>query len=233
RYRPDLGFYDRMGGVARGFSEKFPDWERSPLTVEVRNKKKHRRLFLTHRRCFYETDLRTAIPAGEYEAAQSCLETICAGLEVSDLQRIGVRQWFAADLGKTFALMVDELESRFLKKDNSLSAILADKTEDLAYVVDYETTDGWNYHLRLGPMTRDEWFRRFPYEVNMFEAPDEDDAATFEDYRASLPDNFLYIDVDCYQENVSAQQLKELVQTFRHHSHKLAGDLIKYCGGNH
>ena len=231
RYKPDLGFYGKMDDIALRFAEKFPDWERSPLTVEIRNKKKHRRVFLSHARCFFERDFESEDPYGEFEFASSILEQVCNQLSVKQLQRMGVRQWVAADLGKSFALMVDEVAARFLNQQSDLAEILSDKTTDVAYVVNYETSEGWKYHLRLGPMTRDEWFQRLLYERGMFKRADDDEAVTLEEYRQTIPENFLYIDVDCYQENLSASQLKQRITDFRRRSHELLGRLIEYSKG--
>jgi hypothetical protein len=231
RYKPNLGFYGKIDSVAMGLAEKFPDWERSPLTVEIRNKKAHRRLFLSYKRLFYECDLQKAEASSEFENAAKTLDHVGRRLELDALTRIGVRQWFCADLEKTFALMVDEFDARFLGQTNELKQILTDKAEDLAYVVDYETNDAWKYHLRLGPMTRDEWFQRVAFEANVFEAPEGDDSATFEKYRTSVPENFLYLDVDCYQEEIEASRVKELMTMFRRRSHDVAGKLISYCKG--
>ena len=137
----------------------------------------------------------------------------------------------AADLDKTFALMVDEIGSRFLSQNKDLAAILSDEPSDLAYVVDYETSEGWKYHLRLGPMTKDEWFQRVQYERNLFQTEDEDDASTFAVYRDSIPANFLFIDVDCFVEDVPLSQMKQQVATFRRRSHDVITRLLKYCQG--
>ena len=229
RYKPDLGFYSKMDSVCLNLGEKFPDWERSPLTVEVRNKKKHRRVFLSHRRCFYETDLVTADPTPEFQCAEETLKDVCVGLAITEFERVGVRQWFASDLDKPFALMVDEIAARFLSQNEALSSIVTDSKHDVGYVVDYETNDGWKYHLRLGPMTKEQWFRVVSYEANIFERREEEDAVTFEKYRDSLPENFLYVDIDCFEEDVAEDRFTELVTTFRRRSHDLAGKLIRYC----
>ena len=220
-----------MDDVALGFADAFPDWERSPLTVEIRNKKRHRRFFLAHRRSFFECDLDSQSPTSEFEFGLDGLEKVCNGLEVGELKRIGVRQWIAVDLEKPFALMVDELAARFLNQNSDLDGILSDKPTDLAFVVDYETSEGWKYHLRLGPMTRNEWFQRVLYEQNLFEQPDEDNARTFEKYRETIPENLLLIDVDCYQEDVSVSELKQGVTGFRRRSHDLISRLIRYSQG--
>lgn len=231
RYKPDLSFYGKMDSVAIAFADKFPHWERSPLTVEVRNRKKHRRIFLAHRRCFFESDPLALESKSEFEFAMDGLERVCSALEITELQRIGVRQWIAADLEKPFALMVDEIESRFMSQNPILAEILSDKVTDLAYVVNFETTEGWKYNLQLGPMTREEWFQRVRYERGNFGQEDDDESASFETYQQSIPDNLLFIDVDCYQENASAGQLKQCVAAFRQRSHDLVGRLIQYSRG--
>ncbi len=120
RYKPELGFYSKMDAVGTNLSDNFPEWQRSPLTVEVRNKKKHRRVFLSHQRCFYETDLVPAHPNLEFDFAEKILSEVCAGIALRELKRIGIRQWFASDLTKSFALMVDEVSSRFLNQSADL-----------------------------------------------------------------------------------------------------------------
>ena len=62
RYKPELAFYNMMDAVGTELADHYPDWVRSPLTVEVRNKKKHQRVFLSHHATFYEADLAGADP---------------------------------------------------------------------------------------------------------------------------------------------------------------------------
>jgi len=229
RYKPELSFYGRMDTVGMKLGEQFPDWERSPLTVEVRNKKKHRRVFLCWNRCFYEADLESADPNREFECAQGTLCDVCSALSVHELKRVGVRQWFACDTNKAFAAMVDEITDRFLHRGEELRAILTDNVHDVAYVVDYETHEGWKYHLRLGPMTKEQWFQVVHYEPGIFVRLDEDASTTFEEYRKTLPDNFLFVDIDCYQDEVPTDRFGELVTTFRRRSHEIVSKLIRYC----
>lgn len=231
RYKPELRFYSKMDVVGANLSDDFPDWQRSPLTVEVRNKKKHRRVFLSHQRCFYETDLIPAFPNPEFDFAEKTLTEVCAGIGLREVRRIGLRQWFASDLDKSFALMVDEVASRFHNQGDDLRAILSDRTHDVAYAADFEASEGWKYHLRLGPMTREQWFQAVSHEANIFESSEHGKEASFEEYRKGFPENFLYVDVDCYKEDVPADRFAEFVTTFRRKSHDLVGKLIRYCRG--
>jgi len=49
RYTPTLGFYSAMDKIGIALGEHYPDWERSPLTLEVRDKNHRRRCYLSQR----------------------------------------------------------------------------------------------------------------------------------------------------------------------------------------
>jgi hypothetical protein len=226
RYKPDLGFYNKMDAIGLELTEDYADWERSPLTLEVRNKKKHRRLFLSVKRSFVDID--DADPDGDFSHAVKLLGRICPKLCVKEFNRIGVRQWFAADLNKPFALMVDQFAERFLPKNQDLTAILNDKTKDVAYVVECMTDDGWKYNLRMGPMLKKQWFLLVAHERDAFEQGDEA-TETFEKFRQSIPEQFLYVDIDCFAEERSVDRLDSFLASVRRRSQELASKLIEYC----
>ena len=227
RFKPDLGFYGKMDSIGQELAGEYPDWERSPLTLEVRNRKKHRRLFLSAGRAFIDID---DVDESDLSHAEKLLEKVFPQLGAKQLKRIGVRQWFAAELGKPFAMMLDEFEEKFLPKNSQLASILSDKTKDMAYVIDCETPDGWRYNLRLGPMTRSQWFLFVGHEMNAFEQGDEA-TETFEKFRQSLPEQFLYIDIDCFKEDETGDGFQSFFSSARRRSHDLAAKLIAYCKG--
>lgn len=227
RYKPDLGFYAKMDAIGQELTEEYPNWQRSPLTLEVRNQKKHRRLYLSSGRTFLDFD-GVDPAAGDFDHAEKLLGKVCQKLGVKEFSRIGVRQWFAADIDKSFALMVDEFSERFLPKGTELGEILSDKTTDVAYVVECETGDGWRYNLRLGPMQRTQWFQIVAHELNAFEQGDEA-TETFEKFRQTIPEQFLYVDVDCFGEQMAAGELNGFISSARRRSHGLATKLIEYC----
>lgn len=233
RYKPELRFYGSMDGAASGLSDHYADWERSPLTVEIRNKKRHRRIFIASRRCFFESDLRASDNLrSEFEHANTDLASVSSKIEVKEFTRIGTRQWFAIGVERPFEFLVDTVAKRFLSQDEQLSAILSDDVQDVAYGVDYKTSDGWKYHLRLGPMTKEQWFENVAYERGIYEAPDADDKETFSNYKDSFPLNFLYVDLDCYAEDVTAKDLSATLTSFRRRSEDVVGKLVNYCKGS-
>ncbi len=226
RYKPELGFYAKMDSVGVKLADEFPDWERSALTVEVRDKKRHRRVFMGHNRCFFEADAPDLDSV--FQFASGVLNNVCTGLSIGIVQRIGVRQWFAVDLKKSFALIVDEISNRFFLRSGDLSAILPDKTHDLAYTMIYETSEGWKYLLRLGPMVRKEWFQYIHHEPNLFQVSEEGEKS-FDKFRESVPEHFLFIDIDSHREDYPAQKLEEFLTAVRRKTETVVPKLIDFC----
>jgi hypothetical protein len=228
RYKPDLGFYGIMDSVGLALKEDFPYWERSPLTVEVRNQEHHRRIFLAQDRCFYEAD--APDPDTEFDWVGTRLNKICKMLGVETLVRVGIRQWFVADLNKTFALMVDDLAQRFLIRNEQLTAILPDKTHDMGYTMIYKTKDEWKYNLRFGPMERNQWLQTVYSEPSLFEQK-EDGSNTLLEFWQAIPEQFLYVDIDSFREDQPTQKLDEFLTKVRRKTHELVEKLIDFCKG--
>lgn len=220
RYPAKLSFYGKMDEVGMTLSDEFPDWRRSSLSLEVVNKKKHQRVFLGFQKCFIEIDTASETPSVESDFAKDRIVSVCFRLGLEEISRIGMRQWFTIDIGKSFARTVDLLHEKLFDPPQKLKSILSDSVKDVAYAVDYKTTDGWEYNLRLGPMTAKEWFERVPYEGNSFEAEsrneeDGEDRQTFQNYQGSLPSEFVYFDIDCYEQSVAVGDIPNLLTTFK------------------
>ena len=107
RYPANLSFYGKMDEIGLHFSDDYPDWKRSSHSLEVVSKKKHSKIFLSTKRCFVEMDSDSETPGVEYEFAKDRILQIRDKLGLSQIDRIGVRQWFAIDIEKSFAKTVD------------------------------------------------------------------------------------------------------------------------------
>lgn len=228
RYKPELGFYGKMDAVGIDHADHFPDWQRTPLTLELRNRKRHRRVFLSVRRSFFDCD-GLENQASEFEFAGGILDRVGGKLELGTYERIGVRQWFATDLHKTFTALMDDVYQKFYQHNQALIAVVGTRVKDVAYVIDVEHADGWRYNLKLGPMRKQQWFDFVQYELGNFE--DEDDGETFAKFRASIPEQFLFIDMDCYQTDLPAAKSLAFVRAVQPRSQEIVQGLIKYCQG--
>src|SRR4051794_21343867 len=94
RYDPALAFYPVMDKIGLELADDYPDWERSPLTLEIRNKKAKRRCFLSYQRSFYES-LRSSGPSAEIGHATTFFDKVHHEVKFTKVRRIGMRQWLA------------------------------------------------------------------------------------------------------------------------------------------
>jgi hypothetical protein len=48
-------------------------------------------------------------------------------------------------------------------------------------------------------------------------------------FQKSFPEQFLYVDMDCFQKDLPADRLDKFLAGVRRRSHDLIGKLIEYC----
>jgi hypothetical protein len=224
RYKPNLAVYAKMDQVGIEFAEDYPDWQRSPLTLEIRNKKSKRRFFMSYRRCFFEviepTDKNVA---GELDRAGRLFGQFSRVTEITQLDRVGIRQWAAFDREEPFNEIVRQANKRFQPQDERFVKLLRGNVVDVGYVADVQTETGWNYRLHVGPMEKSQWFEVVPHEEQMFSSKDE-----FTKYRGTFPDRFLFVDIDCFKEHVALSDLSTLVSDIRVTSSDIMSDLHRH-----
>jgi hypothetical protein len=221
RYKPVLAFYGHMDLVGTALRDEFPDWQRSPLTLELRNKVAHRRLFLSYTRAFVECDGPGDLE-GEVQLLLDVHEKVREHLSLESYTRVGIRQWFALTFGHDFRNIVKRLHKRFYVSDDNVEKIYGGKVKDLAYAVDLEAEEGWECHFRLGPMQRKQWFEVVQYEKAVFQRQGEH---SFEELEKSLPEALLYVDLDYYCQDVAAKQFADRV----HDAQRRAASTVRQC----
>lgn len=222
RYDASLAFYGVMDRIGLDLASHYPEWERSPLTLEIRDKKHKRRCYLAHQRCFFEAVAFTA-EGTELEHASKLLEKVHHELKLTKVRRFGVRRFFSIAATEPFPQLVRNVSSKFLAKSESLDRTFRGKTEDVGYVVNVRTDVGWRYHLRLGPMERKQWFETIPYEPAIFDTPED-----FTKYRDSMPERMYFLDLDCYQEDIPFSDILMVSASVRQVSGEIVTELIEY-----
>jgi hypothetical protein len=108
RYKPTLALYGAMDRIGMDLASGYPDWERSALSLEIRNTKQQRRAIFIHRRANYEA---VAFPneMTEFQEAQAIFNRIYADLGSPRVERIGIRQWAVVALTEEFETAVRRL----------------------------------------------------------------------------------------------------------------------------
>src|SRR5262249_45595774 len=123
RYSPTLGFYSAMDKIGIALGEHYPDWERSPLTLEVRDKNHRRRCYLSHQRSFYEA-VNFPDEVQEFEQVQRLFDKLHHELQFLKVQRLGIRQLASVGCDEPFPEMVRTVVRKFHLQSDQLSRIL-------------------------------------------------------------------------------------------------------------
>ncbi|OHB82993.1 MAG: hypothetical protein A2V98_20300 [Planctomycetes bacterium RBG_16_64_12] len=224
RHKPNLAVYTKMDQIGIHFADNYPDWQRSPLTLEIRNKKSKRRFFMSYRRCFFEVIEPTDNDVGgELDRARKLFDRFSGDLVISKLERVGIRQWAAFERDEPFNEVVRRANRKFQPQDQRFVELLRGNVVDVGYVADVRTEQGWNYRLHVGPMEKPQWFEIVPHEEGMFSSSEK-----LGEYRKAFPDRFLFVDIDCFKEDVAVSDLPALVSEIRSTSSKIMTDLHKY-----
>ncbi len=74
-------------------------------------------------------------------------------------------------------------------------------------------------------MLKKQWFQIVGHELSIYELEGEN---TFEKFRDEFPEQFLFLDIDCYSEDQPVDQISKFIHTVRPKSQDLVGKLIKY-----
>jgi hypothetical protein len=200
RYKPTLRAYDGMDRVGLALSQEFPDWQRGPLALEIRNKKDHRRLVVTHNKSFFDC-VGPDSEAEDVEIARKSIKTVCDKIDIVKFERFGFRCWFAAAVvaPRDYESFARLIYRKFCTPLSDLRAFSKYTLKDSGYTVDV-SRDEWTYGVRVGPMTKDDWFSSVHHERQAFEM--DSDGATFEKYADTLPDVLVFFDVDIWREGI-------------------------------
>lgn len=222
RYAPTLAIYAKMDEIGLAFAEGFPDWERSALTLEIRNKRKHRRFFMSHHRAFYEA-AGFSVEGPEFDWGKKLFDKLHHDLKFTKLLRLGVRQFVASRADEPFPKLVKLAVERLHPQSPELDKMVRGTIEDLAYVANVVTPDGWKYRLNVGPMERKQWFEVIHYEPNLFESKED-----FEKYKASIPERMFFIDMDSYREDLAFVDVAATITSVRNVTSQVASDMLKF-----
>src|SRR5262249_52473195 len=107
-----------------------------------------------------------------------------------------------------------------------IEKILRGHPVDIGYFFDVQTPDGWSYRLRAGPMKREQWFELIPHELGFFPTP-----AAFEEYKETIHERMIFIDVDGYREDVPFADLRQFASAVRQTSSSIIQDLVAFVRG--
>ena len=72
-------------------------------------------------------------------------------------------------------------------------------------------------------MERTQWFSLVPHEPKLFDPPE-----SIKEYQEGFSERFLYVDIDCFKEDVPVSDLPPLITAIHSTSHDIISDFYKY-----
>lgn len=224
RYKANLAIYSKMDEVGLHFQDEYPDWQRSALTLEIRNKKARRRFFISHSRCFYDVvgPMDNDI-AREMEEANELFVRLAEAAQITKVTRVGIRQWAAFGKDQPFKDLAKRVKAKFHPAKGEIEAVLQGTVEDLGYIVDVAVEAGWKYRLWIGPMEKKQWFEIVVNDEGLFPTP-----LDFATYKETFPSQFLYADIDSYKEDVTLCDLTAWMSESRRITHQIFNDIDEF-----
>jgi hypothetical protein len=210
RYPPSLHFYSKMDNVGQSFLTDFPDWQRTALSLELRDRRDHKRAHLSFGRMFFEFN-KLDEPLAALDQAVEIYSSASKEFQITENKRLGVRTFYALTFEPSFESLKDKVVSRFFQSSHDIDQMLDGPITDTAYVVDLgPNSAGWEAHLRLGPMHRKQWFEVVPYERELFPPPGDRDP--FEQFKKTIPDPMIYVDLDLFRSDVAATDVADKIR---------------------
>jgi len=225
RYAPNLAVYAAMDQLGIEMQDVYPDWQRSALTLELRDKKHCRRFVMAYNRTFFHvvepSNKQVSI---ELDNAIEMFEKLSNRTSIQSLKRVGLRQWAAfPEKDDPLERLTARMANRFQPDNKNLLEALSGTVEDLSYVVDVKHNEGWKYALRAGPMPKKQWFEAVPHEESAFASPE-----AFAKYKDEFPETIFFVDMDASKEDVPYTESKMLLRKIRSSSHEIFQRLNAY-----
>lgn len=194
RYKPNLKFYELLYKAAQKF-EDYPHWQTDKLAVTLRNFDKYCSLGIHHNSFSYDQDS-DSISDEKHNLDKAVLE-LPINLDIKDFIRIGYRQKYLIEVDMSFQELVDILHLKYFSQNVELLKIIPAKSIDLQYVLD-STEDDLNFHIRIGPVRKDEIERHVEFNKQNHLDP----AKAQEEYKRIVklyPAVSIYFDIDIFK----------------------------------
>ena len=227
QYEPSLQVFGCMDSLGIALAANFPEWNRGPVNLELRNKAKHQRLIVNHRQVAFEYDS----PGTEDERVEittAVMKAYESRIGFPKFARFSVHGFFAAATQESFATLCERVERRFVTAPSNIPAFhgMETKMTDVSYVVTF-VTENWKYAVCLGPMERNQWFQSLFYDMGSYDLFNV--AGSFVKSVEAIPERFLFIDIDASQDGIAFQDAFQQIRYLDQHICDLANKLAAYC----
>lgn len=215
RFKASLPFFQLRAEIGKPLEKLFKDWRFDPVTLKFFDIEKYQTASLECKRISITSlnqssddfkNLTTKVISGYFKA-----------LPIDKLIRYGYRKIFSAPLEVKFDEVVKLFHDKIYPKNEEFKNIFTEGFSDVAFLGNF-TRDSFSFHFQAGPVTKDECIKRMEPH-NPFKVKNKDKEIT---------DISLFLDTDCYKENVSADNYTTLLEDSFKLTDTIQQDFIKY-----
>ena len=207
RFRPRLEFYNRFNDIGLAIEKDFSDWKRSNLQhLFMACKERHRFLALVNGDVAYQRHFREAGETdSELDFALRLHRQHFSNFGQTTYKYLGICCRYALRVDQSFESSVAQLGKKLFVRCEMLNEVFAgERVDDMQYVVDFRPEKGHVQKLRIGPMTRNEWFETIKYDEEFLFSAGGESPNSFASYKISIPDPLVFFELDFYWEDVSS-----------------------------
>lgn len=226
--KPSINFFSKQYELLKKYKTDFPNWEVTSLNFTVKDRENHCSALITHKNIIFEIDDANTKVEFSSKRINKILIEYNELFPIEVFSRLGLRFFiFVPMLEIEKEELADIIQSKLFVNNNELSTILSEKLTDLAYIRDY-TKDGFLFHFKCGPMPREQipaWVD-FGQNKYRFNTPKD-----FKQYLDSFPEMSIFIDIDCYRQDIPFTDMGSFLTKAFYNCIKTATSIKKYILG--
>lgn len=226
RFHPSLRYYDEMNEIGDRLNQTYPHWQRNWTKIQFTDRANRSSLLIEHNRIGSHMDVPEQF--GDFKRrALDGVKTYNERVQISRVRRAGVRALWLCPVDFGFGELLGIIQDKFYAPKEALSEVIGSQFTDVAYVFYFEK-DGYNIHLQIGPVRKEEIPRWIPprgpvdeepegpENVELHDALDEDISSQAarsqksDDGMTNLtyPEVAVFYDVDCYTEELKIKDME-------------------------
>lgn len=246
RFQPSLKYYDEINEIGALLNQTYPYWQRDWTKIQFMDRVNHTSLIVEHNRIGGHID----VPNDFYHFKRRMLESIKVyneKIQISNIRRSGLRCLWLCPVDFDFNELLKIIQDKFYAPKEELNEVIGNQFNDIAYMFYFEK-EGYNVHLRMGPVTKDEIPHWIPPQGPAHREPDDDENLKLgngvdkyisnqaveshnldnEMTDTAYPEVAIFYDVDCYTEKLKINDMETFLDKGYGIARSVANGITKY-----
>jgi len=225
---PNIDFFSKQYDLLKKYIRDFPNWELSGLIFTIQDRENHCSSTITDKKIIFEIEDANNKIDFTKTRINNILKEYNEMFPIENINRAGIRFFIFVPMYEIKKEeLADIIQSKLYVNNKELHDIFSEKLYDLAYIRDY-TKDDFLYHFKCGPMPTEQipaWVN-FGQNRHKFKT-----TADFKDYLDSFPKISIFIDIDCYKNNITFSDFDKFLSKSFENSLKTATKIKDYILG--